>query len=128
MAIFIIAVQAIIPMSWMQHWGFALAKEEIMVDEGLPNFFQVLKHTQGEYLIAENKCMKDIYGFETIESDVVRNLEQAPWPRVSIQGTPWYNILTNQRYAEQFGYISPCVMDRDYYIKDADDDDDNNGE
>ena len=58
----------------------------------------------------------------------MEKLEKAPWPRVSIQGTPWYNILTNPRYAEQFGYISPCVKDRDYYIKDGDDDDDNNGE
>jgi len=59
-----------------------------------------LKHTQSEYLCAENRTMKNVYGFETLESQVVDNLEKAPWPRISIQGTPWYNILTNQRYAE----------------------------
>jgi len=44
-AILIIIVQNILPIEWMQYWGFELAKEEINVDEGVPNFFLALKHT-----------------------------------------------------------------------------------
>jgi len=72
--------------------------------------------------------MQTRYGFEIYENNLIEKLSQAPWPRIAIQGTPWYNILTNERYAEQFGYVGPHVKDRDFYIKDIDDDEENNCE
>ena len=47
---------------------------------------------------------------------------------MQITGCPWYNILNNPNYAEAFAYVAPHVQDRDFYIEDCDDNDENNGE
>jgi len=49
-------------------------------------------------------------------------------PKKSIQGTPWYNVLSNPLYSDDFFYIGAHIEEREKLIKDADDDDDNNCE
>jgi hypothetical protein len=41
-------------------------------------------------------------------------------PKKAIQGTPWYNILSNPQYAEDFNYIGAFVDEREKLIKDGD--------
>ena len=36
----------------------------------------------------------------------------------SFHGNPWYNILTEPKYVEWFGYVGPHVKDRHKLIKD----------
>ena len=74
--------------------------------------------------------MQNRYGFEIYESSLVDQLYKCldKYPRVQITGIPWYNILNNPAYAEAFAYIAPHVKERDFYIEDCDDDDENNGE
>ena len=40
-------------------------------------------------------------------------------PKKAIQGTPWYNILSNPQYAEDFNYIGAFVDEREKLIKDG---------
>jgi hypothetical protein len=74
--------------------------------------------------------MQNRYGFELYEYPLIKNLEECldRFPRIAITGCPWYNILNNPNYAEDFAYIAPHIKDRDFYIEDEDDDDENNGE
>lgn len=66
------------------------------------------------------------YGFELQESWLIDKLENVEWPEKTIQGTPFYAILSNQNYTEAFGFLGPHVKERGRYIKDMDDDPDNN--
>lgn len=66
------------------------------------------------------------YGFELSESWLVEKLENSQWPEKSISGTPWYAIMCNPFYVEDFAWLGPHVKDRGLYIKDMDDDADNN--
>jgi hypothetical protein len=50
-------------------------------------------------------------------------------PKISIStGTPWYSILSNPAYADAFCYIGAEIPDRNKYIRDQDDDEDNDCE
>ena len=96
------------------------------VDEDLPNFFEALKLSEAEKIISENRQMMTEYGFELCESSLIDKLENTKWPEKTIQGTPWYAILCNPAYVEEFAWLGPHVKDRGMYIKDADNDPDNN--
>ena len=46
-----------------------------------------------------------------------------------MQGTPWYSILTNSRYAEDFNYIGAHISEREKLIEDGkEDEEDEDGE
>jgi len=49
-------------------------------------------------LIKSHKNMHDNYGFEINDPDTIEELEASYIPKRPIQGTPWYQILANQRY------------------------------
>jgi len=40
-------------------------------------------------------------------------------PELAIQGTPWYNILSNYDYVEKFNYLNAMIKDRVEFIKDS---------
>lgn len=74
--------------------------------------------------------MQSRYAIQLYEYPLIKNLEGClnRYPKINITGCPWYNILNNPNYAEEFAYIAPHIVDRDFYIEDEDDDDENNGE
>jgi hypothetical protein len=41
-------------------------------------------------------------------------------PKRRIERTPWYNLLSNPDYAEDFNYIGAYVEEREKLIKDGD--------
>jgi len=47
--------------------------------------------------------------------------------RKPIEGTFNYNILCNKRYEELFQYVPYMTKNRDKYIKDGDDNEENDG-
>ena len=61
-----------------------------------------------------------MYGFEIAEQPLIERLKETQVPRKAIQGTPWYNILTNPVYIEMFCFLGPHVKNRERYIKDHD--------
>lgn len=103
-----------------------MSQDELEVDEDLPNFFTALLLSEADKIILENKQMMTEYGFELSESWLVDKLSNTKWPETTIQGTPWYAIMCNPAYAEDFAWLGPHVKDRGLYIKDWDDDPDNN--
>lgn len=124
----IILAQAIVPRSVLSSLGFTLQAKDIVVDEDLPNFFTVMKPQQASNLTEEAKNMRNEYRMETADPRVLETLEHKIWPAKAIQGTPFYNVLSNSVYADQFCYIGADVPEREKLIEDGDSDDDNNCE
>lgn len=124
--VILIIVQMLIPDELLIELGFSMSQEEMEVDEDLPNFFTALMLTEAEKILAENRHLMQEYGFELSESWLVEKLENTEWPEKSISGTPWYAIMCNPAYVEDFAWLGPHVADRGLYIKDYDDDPDNN--
>lgn len=108
----LIVVQVVIPKELLLKWGFTMSQEEMEVDEDLPNFFTALLLSESEKVLAENKQMMEEFGFELSESWLIEKLDNTKWPEKSIQGTPWYAILANPYYVEDFAWLGPHVKDR----------------
>ena len=109
--------------------GISMASEkDIEVEEGLPNFFEALKITSQDEVIKESENMKDNFKIEIEDPVLVERLKGLGVPNLTIQGTPWYNILSNPIYFEDFYYIGAHIDEREKLIKDGDDKDGNNTE
>lgn len=97
-----------------------MAAKDIMVDEDLPNFFDAVTLSQADEIVKEAQNVKDNYGIEIIDPMTVERLDATKMPKKAIQGTPWYQILSNLDYADDFYYIGAFVDERDKLIKDGD--------
>lgn len=126
-SVFIIVLQTVFAAK-LQRWGFSMSPQDIIVDEDLPNFFSAIKLAQADEIILENKNLKENYGFEIEDPRLISIIDQTKIPKKAIQGTPWYNVLSNATYSDDFNYIGAHIDEREKLIKDADDDDDNNCE
>ena len=63
--------------------------------------------------------MKKHYGFIHNDPDTIVELDKVQVPRKAMQGTPWYQVLSNQKYAQQFFYIGAFVEEREKLIEDG---------
>lgn len=72
---FIIIFTSIVPKDILLQWGFSMSKEELDVDEDLPNFFEALQLSEAEKIIAENRQMMTNFGFELAEFNLINKLE-----------------------------------------------------
>ena len=127
-AVFLIVVQKVFA-NYLMKWGFALQSKEIKVDEDLPNFFKSVKLSQADELVLENDNMRDNFGIEINDPDTVKTLNETCIPKKAVQGTPWYSILSNPKYAALFYYIGAHVQEREKLIEDDQTDTiDNQGE
>ena len=95
---------------------------QLSVDEDLPWFFDALKLHQAADIIEEYHNIKDRYGLEIEDADFIHKLEKIKLSDKTIQGTPWYNILSNFDYMERFNYYNANIKDRELYIKDINQD------
>ena len=103
----------------LQRWGFTLQEHDIEVIEDLPNFFEAVKLYHADQIIKEFENLRDNYMIEIQRPDFVARLAAMPTPKTAIStGTPWYSILSNPLYAEDFCYIGAEIADRNKYIKD----------
>jgi len=60
--------------------GFSLSTKDINVDEDLPNFFEAIKFSQANELIHEFHNMRDNYGFEIYNPQLIAKLENINYP------------------------------------------------
>lgn len=120
--VIIIIITSIVPNELLLKWGFTMSVDELEVDEDLPNFFEALMLSEAEKIVSENRQMMNEFGFELAESWLIEKLDNTQWPEKSIQGTPWYNVLCNSKYVEDFAWLGPHVKDRNLYIKEYDND------
>ena len=93
-AVGILAIQRIFA-DYLMKWGFTMASQDIKVDEDLPNFFKSVKLTQADELIYENINMQENFGINLNDPDTIATLDTTTMPKKAIQGTPWYQILSN---------------------------------
>ena len=128
MSTILLVLQIVIPDRLLQLWGFSLQQKEISVDEDLPNFFTSIKLNQADEIIKESDNMRDNYGFEIEDPQTLEILDHTKMPKKAIQGTPWYNILSNPEYSDSFAYFGAHIDEREKLIKDGDDIDSNNCE
>jgi len=111
-------INFLVPEEELARLGFTLSHEDINVDEDLPNFFEALKLRHADQVIEEYKNMKERYGLEIEDADVIARLEKIESPPKFIQGTPWYNPLANLDYSERLVYYNAMIKDRTEFIKD----------
>lgn len=71
--------------------------------------------------------MRENYGFSFNDGDTITALRNAKNPKKAIQGTPWYQILSNPKYSNQFNYIGSFVGERYKLIEDGTIDQEENG-
>lgn len=109
---------AVVSEETLARFGFTLEKERISVDEDLPNFFEAIKLRQADEIVSEYYNIRNRYGLEIEDADVIKRLERIQIPEKSIQGTPWYNPLTNTDYTERFNFYGAHIKDRAAFIKD----------
>jgi hypothetical protein len=117
-ATFLILIQIIFK-NYLMKWGFALQSKEIEVDEDLPNFFKTVKLAQADELISEEQNMQQKFGFSFNDGDTIQTLDATAVPKKAIQGTPWYQILSNPKYSGLFYYIGAYVNERYKLIEDG---------
>lgn len=117
-AVGILLIQKIFS-EYLMRWGFTMQSCEIKVDEDLPNFFKSVKLTQADELIAENKNMQEHYGLNLNDPDTIETLDMTTMPKKAIQGTPWYQLLSNPKYSNEFYYIGAFIGEREKLIEDG---------
>lgn len=127
-AILVIIIMQTFFKKTLKNWGFSFGGSKINVDENLPQFFTAIKLSDADWLLAENKNLKESYGFQMISEQVANILDTVGPPKKAIQGVPYYMILANPLYYRDFQYICCNVPDRATLIKDDDDDEDNDCE
>lgn len=59
------------------------------------------------------------YGFEPNDPDTIDRLEKASMPKRPMQGTPWYQALTDPKYSNCFAYIAASIKEREKIIEDG---------
>ena len=62
--------------------------------------------------------MKDNFGICINDPDTIEKLQATCIPKKAIQGTPWYQVLSNPKYAALFYYIGAFVDEREKLIED----------
>lgn len=66
MAFTVIVVLRLFFYEQLTKMGFTLSSNDIEVDENLPNFFNAVKLGDADWLVSENKYMRERYGFNFV--------------------------------------------------------------
>ena len=59
----------------LEKWGFTISKNQINVDENLPNFFQAVKLSDADWMVFENSNLRTNYGYNFIPVTVEERLD-----------------------------------------------------
>eukprot|EP00352_Strombidinopsis_acuminata_P007317 CAMPEP_0176354150 /NCGR_PEP_ID=MMETSP0126-20121128/12335_1 /TAXON_ID=141414 ORGANISM="Strombidinopsis acuminatum, Strain SPMC142" /NCGR_SAMPLE_ID=MMETSP0126 /ASSEMBLY_ACC=CAM_ASM_000229 /LENGTH=86 /DNA_ID=CAMNT_0017706169 /DNA_START=2666 /DNA_END=2926 /DNA_ORIENTATION=- len=65
----------------LKKMGFSMSSTEIDVDENLPNFFQAVKLSDADWVVYENRNMRDEYGFKLVPDNVYQKLDATEIPQ-----------------------------------------------
>lgn len=120
-AVFLVLFIRFCPYQIRAALGFSLQDKEIEVDEDLPNFFDTILLSQADELVEEEKNVKKYFGIAFNDPDTVNTLDAATQPKKAMMGTPWYTVLSNDAYKEDFSYIGAHVGEREKLIEDDND-------
>ena len=95
LALVVITIMRIFFYETLTKWGFTLTKNNIEVDEDLPNFFEAVKLKDADWVVKESRYYKEKYGFQFIREKVVNRLDDVGLAKKPISGIAWYNLLAN---------------------------------
>jgi hypothetical protein len=105
-----------------------LTKEEPAKDEGLPNFYQTVKLSDADWLVSMNEYYESTYSMKTVSKELTTRLDANGQVTKPCQGVPWYNLLANSDYCQDFAYIPTNNEKRAELIVDDDDNEGNDCE
>jgi len=120
MAFVVIVVLRLFFYEQLTKMGFTLSSNDIEVDENLPNFFNAVKLGDADWLVSENKYMRERYGFNFVTKRVEDRLDEWQVAKKPIVGIAWYHLLANPAYVRAFNYIEVGVPEREDLIVDGD--------
>jgi len=61
--------------------GYGMQRKEIEVDEDLPKFFEAIRLSQADEIIAEEENMQNNFGFLLTDPDTIVELEKVLYPK-----------------------------------------------
>lgn len=70
------AIHLLVPEDTLARLGFSLSNGELSVDEDLPNFYEVLKLFHADQIICEYANIKERYGIEIEDAEVIAKLHK----------------------------------------------------
>jgi len=70
-SVFLFVTRIVTSEEFLARVGFSLSTKDINVDEDLPNFFEAIKFSQADELIHEFHNMRDYYGFEIYNPQLI---------------------------------------------------------
>lgn len=110
-------------------WAWlTLKKEDPPKDEGLPNFYKTVKLKDADWLISMNDYYETTYAMSTVSKELTSRLDANGLVTKPCQGSPWYNILANNEYTQDFAYVPTNNPKRAELIVDDDLDEGNDCE
>jgi len=115
----IICIKVLTPHEYLMRLGFGMESQKIEVDEDLPNFFKVVKFTAADEVLAEEVNMQNNFGILINDPDTITSLKEIIMPKKACQGTPWYQMLSNPKYQNDFNYIGAYINEREKLIEDG---------
>ena len=105
--------------SILMKYGFGMSKDEMEVDEDLPHFYNITTMSQRNQMVTMYNNMKKNFGFEYTDPDTIDALKSADYPERTITGTPWYNVMSNPQYVNDFCFVPSYVSEREKIINDG---------
>ena len=124
----IIVVMRLVMYDTLTRWGYTIVQAKIEVDEDLPNFFETVKLSDADWIVYENRNLRENYGFSMVAPEVEQRLDDWKLVKRPIRGVAWYNLLANPYYSRLFNYIEVNVPSRSDLIVDGDSDEENDCE
>ena len=110
----------LLPDEIIKRLGFTIQEKEIDVDEDLPHIFETLTIRNAQIFVQTNGHMMQRYGFEFQDPDTVEALDKIKFvPRKAMTGAPFYHLMSNADYVEDFCYIGPEIKEREKLIEDG---------
>lgn len=63
--------------------------------------------------------MQREYGYSKTSPGTLEMLDNTKMPKKAITGTPWYNIVANPSYSEEFAFFNAGIHEREKLIEDG---------
>jgi len=95
------------------------------IDENLDNYFNTLDDEDREWSLKEEQNAREVCGMKILLDETIMKLKTTTLGKNHMKGIHTYDILANELYLDDFQYFGPAREDRNLYIKDDDEDEDN---
>ena len=100
-----------------------LEEDEKARDEDLPNFYSTVKLQDADWVVSMNDHYEKEYNMHMVSKELTSKLDENGVVTKPIQGTPWYNVLANATYVQDFAFIPTDMPEKQRKELIVDDDD-----